>query len=73
MRTDYTSVFVGNLPEQVTENSLEERFAAYGVIKHLRIIRKSAVSNGSKRIFAFIKYSEESGAGKAIEAEVCTG
>ncbi|KAI8140524.1 hypothetical protein BJV82DRAFT_659154 [Fennellomyces sp. T-0311] len=66
-RADRTSVFVGNLFEQVTEDELRYRFSQYGKVVHLRIIRK--LNGPNPRVFAFIRYSNEAQAKDGIQAE----
>ncbi|KAG0177758.1 hypothetical protein DFQ29_004460 [Apophysomyces sp. BC1021] len=68
LRTDKTSIFVGNLPDTVTENAMYARFGPYGKITFLRIHRKMDGA-GRKRAFAFVKYTNEQGATAAIQQE----
>ena len=46
--SDAKAVFVGGLPETVTEEQLQEAFRAYGVIVECKIIRKAL--GGKSRI-----------------------
>lgn len=43
--TDQKSIFVGNLPEETTEDELREIFGAYGEIKGCNVIRKPITGN----------------------------
>ncbi|KAF7731596.1 hypothetical protein EC973_009360 [Apophysomyces ossiformis] len=67
-RTDKLSVFIGNLPETVTESAIYSRFGHYGNIVHLRMHRKTDTRAG-KRVFAFVRYTNKQEAAKAIEHE----
>lgn len=70
LKIDRTSIFVGNLDEQVTETDLQEIFVQYGEIAHVHVVRKPGVGLDQKRVFAFIKYNSEKEASNAIENEV---
>lgn len=70
LKIDRTSIFVGNLDEQVTETDLQEIFVQYGKIAHVHVVRKPGVGLDQKRVFAFIKYNSEKEASNAIENEV---
>lgn len=61
-------IFIGNLTESMTEESLAKLFCHYGTIAYIQIIRKS--HENSKRVFAFIRYQRESEAMAAIQHEV---
>lgn len=60
-------IFIGNLTESMTEESLAKLFCHYGTIAYIQIIRKS--HENSKRVFAFIRYQRESEAMAAIQHE----
>ena len=60
------SIYVGNLPYEVTEDDLKSVFAEYGSVKrvHLPTDRES----GRKRGFGFVEMDTEAEEGAAIEA-----
>ncbi|KAK9712554.1 hypothetical protein K7432_007073 [Basidiobolus ranarum] len=65
-QVDRTSVFIGQLNQKlVTQSLLEEKFGKYGKIELLNLVNR----NANMPAFAFIKYSNEDAAGKAIENE----
>ncbi|KAJ3079139.1 hypothetical protein HK102_004000 [Quaeritorhiza haematococci] len=67
---DKQSVFVGQLNQNlVTRELLEEKFGAYGKIENLQLVNRFSSGPASRPAFAFIKYSEEASAEKAIQAE----
>jgi len=55
-----TTVFVGDLPEGISEAELQKHFSPYGEIDCIRLI--------SPKNFAFIKYTSREGADKAISS-----
>lgn len=69
---DRFSIFVGNLPETITERELRDQFRLYGAIDHLQLIRKSTSSSRTspKKVFAFIRYGNEIDTARAIDQEV---
>jgi RNA recognition motif-containing protein len=65
---DYTSIFIGQLPQSTDDNSVRERFRVYG-----RILGIQVFSNGiGKKAggFAFVKFDSRDAASKAVKAEV---
>ncbi|KAI8391821.1 uncharacterized protein BYT42DRAFT_611005 [Radiomyces spectabilis] len=67
IKTDKSSIFVGNLSEAITDGEMYSRFGHYGSIVHLRVIRKP--THGRKRVFAFVKYAKEEEAAAAVDNE----
>jgi len=55
---------VGNLSQEVTDNDLQELFAAYGNVKSAKVIR-DLFSGGSKG-FGFVEMATQTEAEKAI-------
>lgn len=51
-----TRLFVGNLPENTSENDLRSAFTSYGEITTLDLKTKTATGNESKK-FAFVSLS----------------
>jgi RNA recognition motif-containing protein len=65
---DYTSIFIGQLPQSTDDNAVRERFRVYG-----RILGIQVFSNGiGKKAggFAFVKFDSRDAASKAVKAEV---
>ena len=58
-----TTIFIGRLNPQTSEETLEQVFSRFGKIKQLRLIR-DIVTGFSKR-YAFIEYEDERSADKA--------
>ncbi len=60
-----TKLFVGNLDFKVTENDLQDAFAAYGTVVEANLVTDRAT--GRPRGFAFITMSSPEEAQKAID------
>ncbi len=60
-----TKLFVGNLDFKVTENDLQDAFAAYGTVVEANLVTDRAT--GRPRGFAFVTMSSPEEAQKAIE------
>jgi len=61
-----TKLFVGNLDFKVTENDLQDAFAAHGTVVEANIVTDRAT--GRPRGFAFVTMSTPEEAQKAIDA-----
>ncbi len=61
-----TKLFVGNLDFKVTENDLQDAFAAYGTVLEANLVTDRAT--GRPRGFAFVTMSSPEEAQKAIDA-----
>ncbi len=61
-----TKLFVGNLDFNVTENDLQDAFAAYGTVVETNLVTDRAT--GRPRGFAFVTMSSPEEAQKAIDA-----
>ncbi|KAG0222636.1 hypothetical protein BGW42_006412 [Actinomortierella wolfii] len=67
---DRDAIFVGQLnPAQVTKEALQERFEPYGTIKGITLLNRGRQGTKGPIAYAFIEYSNESEATKAIENE----
>ncbi|KAI3383593.1 hypothetical protein SNEBB_007832 [Seison nebaliae] len=60
-----TSLFIGSLPFDVTEEEIYNRFIQYGHIKHIRLIRDKQTGIGKG--FGFIKFSTKEETKKILE------
>lgn len=60
-----TKLFVGNLDFKVTENDLQDAFAAYGTVVEANLVTDR--TTGRPRGFAFVTMSSPEEAQKAIE------
>ncbi len=60
-----TKLFVGNLDFKVTENDLQDAFAAYGTVVEANLVTDRAT--GRPRGFAFVTMGSPEEAQKAIE------
>ncbi|KXN69291.1 hypothetical protein CONCODRAFT_165848 [Conidiobolus coronatus NRRL 28638] len=60
---DFSSIFIGNLPANITRNDLEQRFKACGDIVYIHIFPRGSTS------FSFIKFKDYTMSIKAIEAQ----
>ncbi|KAL8734416.1 MAG: hypothetical protein Q9181_003219 [Wetmoreana brouardii] len=54
--TDLSSIFVGNLPVDATDDKLRELFGLYGRIVQIEIVRKPSVNGPGVNTFAFIQF-----------------
>ncbi len=61
-----TKLFVGNLSFKITENDLQDAFAAHGTVVETNLMMDRM--SGRPRGFAFVTMSSEEEAQKAIEA-----
>jgi RNA recognition motif-containing protein len=61
-----TRLFVGNLDFKITENDLQDAFAAYGTVAETNLVTDKVT--GRPRGFAFITMSSPEEAQKAIAA-----
>ncbi|KAF1769794.1 hypothetical protein GCK72_001611 [Caenorhabditis remanei] len=59
------SVYVGNVPYQGTEEEIGNYFSTVGIVNNVRIVYDR--ETGRPRGFAFVEYSEEAGAQRAVE------
>jgi len=59
------SVFVGNLPYEVSQEDLKEVFKEYGTVKSVRLPMDR--ETGKARGFAFVEMSSDEEESKAIE------
>ncbi len=57
-------IFIGNVALTMTEDAMSHLFAAYGVVRHVRLITDHAT--GHSRGFAFVDMPNESEAQAAI-------
>jgi RNA recognition motif-containing protein len=57
------SIYVGNLPSNLTEDALRSTFATYGKVESVKIIRDQA---GQSRGFAFVEMGNDNEAANAI-------
>jgi RNA recognition motif-containing protein len=60
-----TRLFVGNLPYQTMENDLQEYFSQAGVVSSVNLMLDKFT--GKSRGFAFIEFSSQDEANKAVE------
>ncbi len=60
-----TKLFVGNLDFKVTENDLQDAFAAYGTVVEANLVTDR--TTGRPRGFGFVTMSSQEEAQKAIE------
>jgi len=60
------NIYVGNLPYEVTEEQLQEAFAAFGEINSVKILRDR--DTGESKGFGFVEMASDDDARAAIEA-----
>ena len=60
------NIYVGGLPYSVTDEQLQNTFAAHGTVESARVIADKF--SGSSRGFGFVEMSTQQEAEKAIEA-----
>lgn len=73
---DYRSISVRNLPKDATEKQIYERFAPYGALKDIEIIKSSnkklnKIQVGESGVGAYVKFEHELNAREATTHEVC--
>jgi len=59
-----TSVFVGNLSYQTTENQLGELFSQIGRVNNVRVVNDR--ETGRPKGFAFVEFADQGSAERAI-------
>lgn len=59
-------LYVGNLPFSVTEESLQQKFAAFGAVTSAKIITDR--ETGRSKGFGFVEMADDSGADNAINS-----
>lgn len=59
------SLFVGNIPYQISEPELEEMFSKAGAVESVTVMRDRM--SGRPRGFAFVSMADDDGAQKAIQ------
>ncbi len=59
-------LYVGNLPDSATEQDLSDKFAAYGIVKSVKVITDH--DTGRCRGFGFIEMASEAQAQTAIDS-----
>ncbi len=59
-------LYVGNLPDSATEQDIEDKFAAYGTVKSVRLITDH--DTGRNKGFGFIEMMSEAEAVAAIDS-----
>ena len=60
-----TSIYVGNLPFDATEDKLRELFAAFGAVERVNIVMDRMTNQ--PRGFAFVEMSDQTAAQAAID------
>lgn len=61
-----TNIYVGNLPYNSTDESLQEAFSAHGVVNRAQVVVDRA--SGRSRGFGFVEMANDDEATAAIEA-----
>lgn len=62
---EHNKIYVGSLSSETTKVQLQELFSVFGPINEINLIKDRYT--GESKGFAFIKYSSNSSASKAIE------
>ncbi|VAW85418.1 hypothetical protein MNBD_GAMMA18-883 [hydrothermal vent metagenome] len=60
-----TKIYIGNLSQSVTQETLKERFAEYGKIN--QVLLPQARKTGQIKGYAFVTFDQESSAEKALK------
>ena len=61
------TVFIGNLPSNITENDIESKFSKFGPIKTIRLVKDK---NNNTKGFGYIDFETQKAMTSAIEASV---
>ncbi len=59
-------LYVGNLPDSATEQDLSDKFAAFGLVKSVKLFTDRDI--GRTRVFGFIEMASEAEAHAAIDS-----
>lgn len=62
---EHNKIYVGSLSSETSQATLQEAFSSYGTIDEIKLIKD--IYTGEFKGFAFIKYSSNAGASKALE------
>lgn len=62
---EHNKIYVGSLSSETTQAKLQEVFSAYGTVDEINLIKDRYT--GESKGFAFIKFSSNSSASKALE------
>jgi RNA recognition motif-containing protein len=58
-------LYVGNLPYSITDQSLQEMFAPFGVVQSAQVVQDR--ESGRSKGFGFVEMADENGAQEAIK------
>ena len=61
------TIFIGNLPEDISEKELKKKFDKFGIIKNIRLIEDK---KGNKKNFGYIDYETEKSMMSAVNSKI---
>ena len=61
------TIFIGNLPEDISEKELKKKFDKFGIIKNIRLIEDK---KGNKKNFGYIDYETEKSMISAVNSKI---
>lgn len=61
------TIFIGNLPEDISEKELKKKFDKFGIIKNIRLIEDK---KGNKKNFGYIDYETEKAMMSAVNSKI---
>ena len=61
------TIFIGNLPEDITEKEIKKKFETYGIVKNIRLVQDK---KGGKKNFGYVDYETEKAMNSAIESQI---
>lgn len=64
---EFNNIYVKNLPEDLTEEQLKEKFAAFGEIESVKLAVDTASGTPASKGFGFVKYKDAASARAAVD------
>ena len=68
--TESSSIYVGNLPNDITEQQLVEIFSRHGQVQSINIVKKASPNGDGNNVFAFLVFQTSEQADVAIQDKV---
>ncbi|KAI9655807.1 MAG: hypothetical protein M1821_005242 [Bathelium mastoideum] len=69
-REETASLFLGNLPPDVTQQELAQIFSKYGSVLSAQVISKASPSSSKQNVFAFVEFPNYDAVQAAVDCEM---